>query len=132
MKHDIRINHVHCSCKRQSLQSMYRHLLLEEDNSVKEPKDHFFDSEDRAERKHAKRKNATITKIGAPCKGIKPIRPSVSFGSINCILHGFRNTFLLRIPMALRITLGTRLILHRYIVARINSSCKELHLPDIQ
>jgi pantothenate kinase-related protein Tda10 len=42
-----------------------------------EPKDHFFDSEDRAERKHAKRKNATITKLGAPCKGIKPIRPSV-------------------------------------------------------
>ena len=34
MKHDILINHVHCSCKRQSLQSMYRHLLLEEDNSV--------------------------------------------------------------------------------------------------
>jgi hypothetical protein len=31
-----------------------------------EPKDHFFDSEDRAERKHAKRKNATITKFGAP------------------------------------------------------------------
>jgi hypothetical protein len=30
-----------------------------------EPKDHFFDSEDRAERKHAKRKNATITKFGA-------------------------------------------------------------------
>jgi hypothetical protein len=26
-----------------------------------EPKDHFFDSEDRAERKHAKRKNATTT-----------------------------------------------------------------------
>jgi hypothetical protein len=42
-----------------------------------EPKDHFFDSEDRAERKHAKRKNATITKFGTPCKGIKPIRPSV-------------------------------------------------------
>ena len=42
-----------------------------------EPKDNFFDSEDRAERKHAKRKNATITKFGAPCKGIKPIRPSV-------------------------------------------------------
>ena len=42
-----------------------------------EPKDHFFDSEDRAERKHAKRKNATIAKFGAPCKGIKPIRPSV-------------------------------------------------------
>ena len=40
-----------------------------------EPKDHFFDSEDRAERKHAKRKHATITKFGAPCKGIKPIRP---------------------------------------------------------
>ena len=39
-----------------------------------EPKDHFFDSEDRAERKHAKRKNATIAKFGAPCKGIKPIR----------------------------------------------------------
>jgi hypothetical protein len=38
------------------------------------PKDHFFDSEDRAERKHAKRKNATITKFGAPCMGIKPIR----------------------------------------------------------
>ena len=42
-----------------------------------EPKDYFFDSENRAERKHAKRKNATITKFGAPCKGIKPIRPSV-------------------------------------------------------
>jgi hypothetical protein len=39
-----------------------------------EPKDHFFDSEDRVERKHAKRKNATITKFGAPCKGINPIR----------------------------------------------------------
>ena len=37
-----------------------------------EPRDHFFDSEDRAERKHAKRENATITKFGAPCKGIKP------------------------------------------------------------
>jgi hypothetical protein len=42
-----------------------------------ELEDHFFDSEDRAEWKHAKRKNATITKFGAPCKGIKPIRPSV-------------------------------------------------------
>jgi hypothetical protein len=29
-----------------------------------EPKDHYFDSENRAERKHAKRKNATITKFG--------------------------------------------------------------------
>jgi hypothetical protein len=42
----------------------------------------FFDSEDRAERKHAKRKNATITKFGTPCKGIKPIRPSVKRQSL--------------------------------------------------
>ena len=39
-----------------------------------EPKDHFSDSEDKAERKHAKRKNVTITKFGALCKGIKPVR----------------------------------------------------------
>jgi hypothetical protein len=41
---------------------------------LKKPKDHFSDSEDKAERKHAKPQNATITKFGALCKGIKPIR----------------------------------------------------------
>ena len=57
---------------------VYRVIFLNPFNIQSiEPKDHFFDSEDRAERKHAKRKNATITKFGAPCKGIKPIRPSV-------------------------------------------------------
>ncbi|VDI01697.1 Hypothetical predicted protein [Mytilus galloprovincialis] len=39
-----------------------------------EPKDHFFDSSERGKRMHAKRKVSTITKYGAPCKGIKPVR----------------------------------------------------------
>jgi hypothetical protein len=85
---------------------MYRHLLLEEDNSVNgtesavkkvflnpfniqliEPKDHFFDSEDRAERKHTKRKNATITKFGAPCMEIKPIRQYHQYNEEKILPH---------------------------------------------
>jgi hypothetical protein len=41
---------------------------------IRSKKDISKPSENRAERKHAKRKNATITKFGAPCMGIKHIR----------------------------------------------------------
>jgi hypothetical protein len=50
-------------------------------------KDHFFDAEDRAERKHAKRKNATITKFGAPCMEIKPIRQYHQYNEEKILPH---------------------------------------------